>query len=705
MRYLPPWSTPLLLALVAGSVPATSGAAIDWKFGSGKWTSGVGLRYDQSSQSRESDDSSSSTSSRNLRESFYLRGTGLYVLDPRLVNVSLGLQLGLNQNSYSGSYSDSGGADQVISYNFDASILEQKPYPMQLYANRSQTEANQDFGGRTEGTFENIGFTLKLKEDSFLQNWGGPWLSADLRVRQERRQDTTTFFERVSQRDQSQSTVEVKADKGFTTADLRFRYVANELSSAAQPSNLSQSANLFYTQDFGPGLNRNFGSSLSYSTSNGLLPGKTLAATETLHIAHLTNLSTDYNYSFSNEEIGGVSSTQHTGSFSLSHRLYENLTTSVALSGNQVTLPIGTLTNYNGNLSQSYQHSLPGSGGLSLNWSGGYQRDINALSVGRVNVYQAFTVTAPTPLDEVFKLERPFVDIDSIRVYNVLPTEELVLLDLGPDYTVDLFGNVTYITLKYDPLSPVKEIRVFYDFELDPSVEYETLSAGYGVGVDYGWIGATYQHQQSERTPLVGDARFLNSTSSDSFSLNLRGSWRGLQTSARANHVRTIRTDFASQTQEDTTRLSVQGSGRMYAMDAFGNASLDRYRAQLQAYDRAQLTASLHWWAAYDWDMAFSANAANMRYQMPDRQTTTLTARSAINWRTSGGWTSTAFVGVANSSGTGGASTSVVQVGARTRWGWGRLALSSGVSFDYLTTGGTQSTSQRFDIAITRSFR
>jgi len=25
---------------------------------------------------------------------------------------------------------------------------------MQLYANRSQTEANQDFGARTEGTFE-----------------------------------------------------------------------------------------------------------------------------------------------------------------------------------------------------------------------------------------------------------------------------------------------------------------------------------------------------------------------------------------------------------------------------------------------------------------------------------------------------------------------------------------------------------------------
>ncbi|MDD2918864.1 hypothetical protein [Rhodoferax sp.] len=699
---------PLLLALVAGAVPATSGAAIDWKFGRGKWTGGVGLRYDQSSQSRESDSSSLSTSSRNLREWFYLRGSGLYVLDPRLVNASLGLQLGLNQNSYSGSYSDSSAADQAIGYNLDASILEQKPYPMQLYANRSQTEANQDFGARTEGTFENVGFSLRLKEDSFLQNWGGPWLSADLRVRQERRHDTTTYFERVSQRDQSQSTVEVSADKGFTTADLRFRYLANELSNAEQPSNRSQSANLFYTQDFGPGLNRNFGSSLSYSTHSGLLPSNTLAATGTLHIAHLTNLSTDYSYIFSNEEIEGVSTTQHSGSFSLSHRLYENLMTSVALSGNQITLPVGTLTNYSGQLSQSYQHSLPGGGGLSMNWSGGYQRDVNALSVGVVNFFEQVEATA---LDQVFKLSKTFVIESSIRVFNVQDALDIRELALGTDYTVERVGNDVYITLIQDPLSPDPpvalgdKLRVTYDFELDPSLEYETLNAGYGVAVDYGWIGATYQHQQSERTPLVGEARFLNSTSSDSFGLSLRGGWRGLQTTARANHVRSIRTDVAGQTQEDTTRLSLQGSGRMYEMDALGNASLDRYRAPLQAYDRAQVTASLRWRPANNWDMAFSADAIKVRYQMPDSQTTTLTARSSINWRTSGGWNNTAFVGVANSTGSGGGNTSVLQVGARTRWGWGQLALSSGVTFDYLTTGGTQSASQRFDIAITRSFR
>jgi hypothetical protein len=696
-----------LLALVVGLGPATSWAAIDWKFGRGRWTGGVGLRYDQTSQTKESAGSSSSTSSRNLRESVRVQGTGLYVLDPRLVNASLGLQLSLSQSSYSGSFSGSGSADQVIGYNLDASILEQKPYPMQFYANRSQSESNQDFGARTEGTFENIGFTLKLKEDSFLQNWGGPWLSADLRVRQERRQDTTSYFERVSERDQSQSTVEISADKGFTTADLRFRYLANELSSAAlaQPSSRSQSANLFYTVDFGPGLNRNFGSSLSYSTSSGLLPSNTLATAQTLHIDHLTNLSTDYNYSFSNEEIEGASTTQHTGSFLLAHRLYDNLTTSVAVSGNQVSLPVGTLTNFSGQLSQSYQHSLPGGGGLSLNWSGGYQRDINALSVDRRNFTEEFKVTAPPPLNEVFQLVRPFVDASSIRVFNVQDPLDVRPLVLGTDYTVELFGNVTYITLIFNPLSPVKEIRVFYDFELDSSLEYETLSAGYGVAVDYGWIGVTYQHQLIDRNPLVGEARFLSSSHSDSFGLSLRGEWRGLQTSARANHVRTFRTELSGDTQEDTTRLSLQGSGRIYDMDAFGDASLERYRATLQAYDRTQVTASLRWFAAYDWDMAFSANASNVRYQMPDHQTTTLAARSSINWRTDGGWNNTAFVGVANSSASGGANTSVVQMGARTRWGWGRLALSSGVSLDYLTTGRTQATSQRFDIAITRSFR
>lgn len=722
MRRFPLWPTRLLLALLAGLPPATSWAAIDWQFGRGKWSGGLGLSYNQSSQSSETDNSSASGSGQRLRESLRVQGNDLYVLDRRLINANLGLQLNLSQNSYTssgaGSSSDSSSADKVIGYNFDASILEQKPYPMTLYANRSQTDSNQSFGGRTEGTSENRGFSLRLKEDSFLQNWGGPWFSAQLTARQEHRQDTTTFFERVSHSDQKLSTIDVMADKGFTTADLKFRYLANEQSSALMPANRSQTASLLYSLDFGPGLNRNFGSSLTYATRSGLLPSNTLAAAETLSIAHYRNLSTNYSYGFTRDEAGGAVSTEQSGSFSLSHQLYENLSTSFDLNGSHLSVPFGTLTSYGGQLSQSYTHGLPGRGALGLNWSGGYHHYNNDLSVGSISLVGELH-EAPAELAPGFLLNKPFVVRSSIQVFNVRDGVRIPLAAVPPeggagDYRIVEEGNrvriepvYLYLGLAIDPNAPVKPgdpLEVDYTYQVDPSLEYESRSAGYGVAVDYGWIGATYQHTQSTLKPLAGEARFLNSTRNDNASLYLRGAWHGWQTSATLSHARSISTNLEEQVQTDTTRLALQGSGRVFDMDAQANATLDRYRTKLLGYDQRLLSATLFWRPDYNWDMTFGASASNVHYLLPERQSTALSARAALNWNSYGGWMSTAFAELRTRDDSMMARQTVLQVGARTRTRWGKLSLSSGVSFDYSVSGAARANSQSFNVAIMRAF-
>lgn len=723
MRSFPLWPTRLLLALAAGLPPAPSWAAIDWQLGRGTWTGGLGLSFNQSSQSSETDNSSASGSGRRLREFMRVQGSGLYVLDRRLINANLGLQLNLSQNSYTSSAAgtsstDSSSTDQVLGYNFDASILEQKPYPITLYANRNQTESNQSFGGRTEGTSENRGFSLRLKEDSFLQNWGGPWFSAQLTARQEHQQATTTSFGRVSQTDQQFSTVDISADKGFTTSDLKFRYLANEQSSALLPANRSQTASLLYSLDFGPGLNHYSASSLSYTTNSGLVESNTLTAAESLSMAHNRNLSTNYNYGLTRNEAGDTVTLEQSGSFTLSHQLYENLSTSFNLDGTHLALPFGTLTSYGGQFSQSYTHSLPGSGALGLSWSAGYHHYNNDLSVGFVGL-KGEPHVAPAELDPGFLLGKSFVLVSSIQVFNV-QTGVRVLLAAVPagggagDYKVVEEGNrvriepvYVYLGLAIDPNAPVKpgdKLEVDYTYQVDASLEYENRSAGYAVAVDYGWIGATYQHSQSTQQPLAGEARFLNSTRDDYASLHLRGAWRGYQTSATVSHARSISTNLKEQLQTDTTRLALQGSGRVLMMDGQANAIFDRYRADLLGYDLRLLSATLFWRPQYNWDMTFGASASNTHYLLPERQSSALSARAALNWNAEGGWINTAFAEARTRTDSTSARQTVLQLTARTRKRWGKLSLSAGVSFDYSVSGAAHANSQGFEVALMRSF-
>lgn len=707
-----------VLALVTGAAHTMTASAAFWDIGTGRWSGAVDLSLEQSGHTTQSPTGESSASTRNLRETVRVLGTGLYLLDPRLVKVNLGLQVNFNNNRNASSTDGvdsppASGSDRFVGYNFDAAILDRKPYPMSLYANRSQSQSNQSFGGRTEGVFENRGFNLKLKEDSFLQNWGGPWLSADISLRQESHQDTTTFMDRVNHRSDARRTFDFSAAKGFTTADLSVRYHAADQQNGAQAAIQAQSAGLGYSLDFGPGLNRHMGTSLSYATRNGESANSALSATQILHIDHFRNLSTDYAYGYTKDEVDGALSVQQTGSFSIAHQLYENLSTGFALNVSDLTIPNGSMRSYDGQFSQNYQHSLPGGGGLNLNWSGGYARNTNALASGLVYV-PAESHTSPPNLQS-FDLVKSFVVESSIVVRNKrlapspAPVRELLIKDV--DYRVDAKGTSFIITPLYqavslptDPIYAGDALEVSYIYEVDPSAVYLTRSAGFGATVSYGWISGAYQHRRSRQLPLMGESRFLTSTQDDSVRLTLRGSWLELQTQADASHLRSITTDLSGDSQEDTSKLDLQASGRVWEFDTQANASLDRYRAELLSYNRSLLSTQLTWRPVYNVTASFGAAASNVHYLTPERQAATRSARASVNWISTGGWSSTAFSEIRTHSESARDSQTIIQVGGSASRRWGKLSVSSSASFDHWVSGGTRSDSQSINLTASRAF-
>lgn len=716
MYILPHWPTRLLISLLAALPSVNSWGAIDWQIGRGRWSGALGMNYIQSGFSSGNDDRSVTGATQTLQETLGVQGNGLYVLDPRLVKVDLGLNLSHNQSNYSslaeGSSSEGGTTDRVLGYNLDANILSNKPYPAKLYANRIQNQTSHNFGGLTVGTNENRGFSLQLKEDSLLNEWGGPWFSALLSASQQRSQSTTTYFERIFRSDQTYRSVAVSADKGFKTADLHFQYQAHQQSNALieQPSNLSQNASLIYSLDFGPGLNRTFSSSLFYAASRTPEPFNILTASETLHIDHYQNLSTDTSYSLSREETGGIVSVSQDGSFSVSHTLFQNLSTSASLNGNQSNIPAGTMTFYSGQISQNYRHSLPGGGSLGLNWSGGYQRSSNALNSGAIPITRE-PHPAPAEFAPGFQLNKPFVMVDSIKVFNVkngvhelLPASAYKILEEGN------FVRIAPIYLDInDPnplIKPDDKLEVEYTYQVDARLENETRDLGYGINVGYGWIAGGYQHQQTEQNPLTGESRFLSSSQTDNVNLGLRGVVLGLPLSVSASHSRGISRGFYGQVQEDFTRLSVESSGRAFGMDARGNASMDRFRGSRLGYDLRQLTATLLWRPdSTNWNMTFGANASSMHYLMPERQTSALAARASFNWDASGGWVNSAFAEVRSNDDSLLSRQTALRLGGRTSFRLGKLSLSSGVYFDHMTSGTSKANSQSFDVSVTRAFR
>jgi len=696
------------MALLAGTPCAW---AADWRLGRGQWNGDVGLDASYLHYANESAASSSSASTYRLQESLRLQGSDLYVLDPRLVRATLGFRIGFSQFRFNGATTSSASDQQVTDYNFGANILELKPYPIQVYANLSQIDANLDYGGRAVGRSENRGFSVALKEDSALKDWVGPWFNAYLSAREDHREQTSSYFNRVTRVDQTRRQVEAYAQKGFTTADLYLRYLGVDQSNAgqAQPGDQFQVATANYSVDFGPGLNRTFDSTLSYATRNTLLPSNTLVATEALSMVHSNSLSSDYTYEISRDEAESRVTLSQTGAVGVSHELYQNLSTRLRLQVDRMDLEAGKRSTYRGDFSQSYRHSLPGNGNLGLSWAANYQRNSSALSSGIVNVSEQFK--APATSEPAYRLERRFVVNDSIRVYNLRDDPVVQELVRGTDFTVEVTGSVSYIKLLYrvptdpaDPVLPGDQLKVTYDVQVDANLESESRGTGFGAAVGYGWIGASYNHQQSTSKPLSGEALFLfYRTQDDSVNVTMNGSWRGFATSALASHVRSSTSSFALEELDNTSRLTLQGSGRLYKADARGTAIFERYRGTYSGYDMRMVNGSLFWNPDYEWQAALSASASNTQHLEPAGQTTFVSARASLNWNPEGIWRHQAFAEVRAEETFSSTRSTFMQLGANTTMRVGQLTFYANASLGYTQSGSSSGLSESISINIRRA--
>lgn len=640
--------------------------------GLGTWVGEVELAHSQERQETRTPGNPDLTSNRSrYDERLGIRNQGFYFVDPRLLTGNLGLTLDLFQEQVRQDGTDSNQDGKLTGYAFDAGMLSEKPYSATIFANRSENIFSREFGGRSEFTFENRGASLRLREDSFLREWGIPYFNATLGVREEHIQEETTLLAQRFTRDETRNITTLDTNKGFVNADLGFRYEHTDVvdQTRAQDAFQTQTASLTYSLDFGPTLNRRWNSRVYYLDRTDGSPVSFLTVDEQLRVDHHQDLFTDYRYLlFRNDTQLGTATTQ-TGTFLVHQRHYKNLTTDYTLQRQTQDLPDGERSYYAGQADINYRRSLTPERQVFARFGGRYQLDDSEVAASRINVTDE-PHTAPSPLGagSGFALNNTFVITSTIVLVDTRGGGRLATT-LGIDYDIVQEGDSTRIVPL--PTSPVilagDPLAVSYTYEVAPSLRYSTATWWLGGGMDFRWIAFSFAHEQQEQTPRSGrDGQFLEDRRMDTAQSELRGDWGSVQARAGAGYL-TL----------DSTRL---------------------------VYTRWHFNQFLSYRPRFDLLLSLSAEQSFTDYSLPERESDTRYVRLSLDRFTPGGWYTGMFVSQRIFNDSQLPSETVHEAGLKARRTYGKLDIVPSLTWADRERDGVETSDRRIEVRAIRRF-
>ncbi len=639
LRSTPGWVT---VALILWATQAANAQA---RWGLGRWQGEGTFFLDYEKQDNKSLQMKYETIL--FQERIGLRNVGAFILDPRFLTLNLG-------GSFGGSQEDAlvtsttplrVGNGTLYDYDFDGLFLADQPYPVHLFATRTESVLTQGFGGRSDTSVESRGGTFEMRDNNFLQDRGFLNFTSFLDVHQEVLKEDSSVFGTPFKRDETRNVVSYHATKGGENSDADLRYEFNDVNDPDNPTDVFDSHTLYATHslDFGPTLNRRLDSVFYYFDRTGAQPGSYTSFDEGLHVDHDTNLATNYRYDFSRSDSQPGATTTNAASFSLLDNLYRTLLSTVDVRGMRQDFPTGNRTTYGGQGGLDYRRSLPWSGQVFAATYVGYQIDDNSFSSSRIDVVDEPHTAPPGPFGfgAGFDLNNPFVLTDTIVMVDVqggsrLPTVLNVDYELVPD------GSLTKIVpLPGSPvIHPNDALQVSYSYNVDSSLKYSTTTFDARTGVEFPWVIAAYEHALSDQSRLSGtpSPQFLIDQNLDRFKLELRHDWGHLRAQSGAAYEilrstlidsNTVRTDqvLAYQPRPD---LIAQINGDQYFVD----------------------------------------------YPGQNRHTTSYLVRGTIDWFAPVGATVSVFSGYRSYHDTAVPSDQIIDIGVRARWAYHNFEIS-----------------------------
>ncbi len=205
----------------------------------------------------------------------------------------------------------------------------------------------------------------------------------------------------------------------------------------------------------------------------------------------------------------------------LTHQLYQNLTTTFALSGANTDFDSGAQDERGARLDLNYNKKIALGAKLSASLGVGTRITDRIATGGLQDVIDEQSVV---DLTNIVVLNERFIDTSTIVVTDAAG---LVVFTEGADYIVVPAANdVTEIQILPAGLINVGDtISVDYKFASAPSLEYSTDDLSYRIGLDFGWVSFFHRAFRSDQDLISGTAQgFLTDRRDARSGVRFRGS-------------------------------------------------------------------------------------------------------------------------------------------------------------------------------------
>ncbi len=465
-----------------------------------------------------------------MEERLHLRNEGAYLFSPSLISLALGADLGLSQEWLRPTQERQFRDGTLLGYDVFTTLLEEQPTSLSLFAARSQSVLSQELASRNDVVTQQRGATLFARRLPFPSMWA---------IRQELSDEASRTGEFVSRRDDRRTILSYEGQRGWTDQELDVKYELVRFEDAVTPSfdYDSHEASFTYGSDFGMELNRHEDLRARLLVRQGQTDVTTALVDELLRVDHTERFWSEYRYFLSYADTDGQASTTHTLTAGAHHRLYDNLTTSLAGDSVFQIVPGGRRDVWRTRLDTAYTKRLPWQGRLMGGLGGRLEYQADAFQSATSFAPQEIH-TAASPVALPITLQGTSIMSSSVVVTKTslgpLPAGcaavagPPVALVLGRDYTL----LPTAQSLQVVPLpcfgstpgiNPGDTIVVDYQFSVVPSMTFSTVSWRTDLSVDYRWIRPYVSYGQTAQQLLSGlDNGTLDQQRSDAAGVELR---------------------------------------------------------------------------------------------------------------------------------------------------------------------------------------
>ncbi len=504
------------LILVLAILPAAAAAQVDETIHLNPLEWEARIDFDGTRRSTDNETTSDLEVSTGVR----FKQSG-YSLDPRIFKFSVEVEPEVSRGEFSGSTQDETRDGFFLNYNINANALQGTPGPFGVDGQFSKTTDTIDgsLGNRNEFDLETRSLGVNWKTRIFPST-----LSYSERAMEQTFESGLTSS--VSKRDDVLRAINFRGRSRKLSLNLERNWLDDLTDRDFDYSTNKARADHRFEWGKGSRLTTH----VDFFDRNGFNEFERFKFDETADIQHTEDLSSATSYQFSSFSQQGTT-IENAGSFSLTHDLYDSLTTTGHVSGSLRQSDTLDELEYEPGVDLNYRKKIFWGGRFNAGAGGAYRITDRDSSSGFQSVADESHLIPTTGL---VNLNRRFVDGSSVIVTD---TTGALVLTLGTDYTVSPAGAdlVEVFILPGGLLGPGDTFLASYRFELQPSVKFSTIPYHYRASVDFGWINVFHRTSISDESLISGAGEsFLIDREDRTTGVQLRWDGSSVRTTASA---------------------------------------------------------------------------------------------------------------------------------------------------------------------------